>query len=133
MNLGDAYENNVLDYLYGGAPPTPPAGVWLALYTVAPTSAGGGTEVSGGSYARVPIVNDGTQFTNPASGGTKDNAAAFTFPTASASWGTIVAYAFHDDATADSIVTWGDVTGAPALGSGVTPQFLAGVITITAS
>jgi hypothetical protein len=134
VNLGDAYKNNVLDYLYGGAPPTPPATVYLALYQVAPTSAGGGTEVpSANGYARVAVTNDGTSWVNPATGGTKDSGAPFTFPTATGSWGTVVAYAFHDDPVADSIVTFGDLTASVPISATETPQFNSGTITLDAA
>lgn len=62
--MSDYSAQNVLNYLTGQlAVPTLPS-VWLALFTTAPTSdAGtGGTEVSGGSYARVQIA--GTAATN---------------------------------------------------------------------
>lgn len=37
-------------------PFTPPTDLYLILYSVAPTRAGGGTEVSGGLYERKPIT-----------------------------------------------------------------------------
>lgn len=61
--LSDYTAKNLLNYVTGQtAEPALPA-VWLALFTTAPTDAGtGGTEVSGGSYARVQVA--GTAATN---------------------------------------------------------------------
>ena len=47
----DYLENEILDHVLGGADYSRPATVYIALYTAAPTDAGGGTEVTGGSYA----------------------------------------------------------------------------------
>lgn len=72
--------NSLLDSYLSGT-------LYLALYTVAPTATTGGTEVSGGSYAR-----QGFTF-NPASSGSKASSSAITFPSATANWGNIVAWA----------------------------------------
>ena len=62
--------------------------VYIGLYTAAPTDSGGGTEVSGGSYARKVTAGAdwNTPTGNPAS---TSNANALTFVTPSGSWGTI--------------------------------------------
>jgi hypothetical protein len=62
---------------------TSPATVYVSLWTSDPTDAGSGTEVSGGSYARTAVT-----FGAP-SNGTSLNSADVTFPTATASWGTV--------------------------------------------
>ena len=134
-NLGAAYQNHVLDFLYGNLAPTPPATLYLALYTVAPTDAGGGTEVPlTNGYARVAVNNDGSAWA-AASAGVKTTIVPITFPTATGSWGTVVAYAFHDDPAMDSIVTWGNLDSSVPVASGETPQFAAGsgALTIGAS
>jgi hypothetical protein len=124
--LGDAYQNKVLDYLFGGSPATPPATVYVALYTVAPTSAGGGTEVSGFSYARVALTNNTSNFPG-ASGGSQDNGTAIIFPTATGTWGTVVAFAIHDDPIADSIMVFGAVTPVSVVNTD-TPEFTVGAL-----
>jgi len=47
-SISDYYENKIIDHMLRGQAFTPPSTIYLALYTVAPTDAGGGTEVSGG-------------------------------------------------------------------------------------
>lgn len=130
-SLGSAYQNKVLDAVFG-AGLTKPATVWVALYTVAPTSVGGGTEVTGGSYARVSVTNNTTNWPNAASG-SKSNGVAFTFPTATAGWGTIVAFGIHDTAATDSLVTWGLLGTSVTVASGDSATFGIGSLTITAS
>jgi hypothetical protein len=72
---------------------------WLALFTTAPDDAGvGGVEVSGGSYARVRVFQDGT--TVPywtAIGSLCQNVGAVTWPQATADWGEIEGVAVMDD------------------------------------
>lgn len=48
------------DHIFGGVPYTPPADFYLALFSVAPTASGGGTEVAGGGYARPVITWEST-------------------------------------------------------------------------
>ena len=45
-------ENKIIDHMLRNQAYTPPATVYVALYTSDPTDADTGTEVSGGSYAR---------------------------------------------------------------------------------
>ena len=49
--FSDYLEDKVLDHVFGGNAYTAPSTLYVALYTVAPTDTGGGTEVSGGAYA----------------------------------------------------------------------------------
>lgn len=87
--LSDYLETEIVDHFFRNtAIETPPANVAVDLYTVAPTDAGGGTKVSGGSYA-AQNVNTSTGWSGAA--GTTDNVAAITYPTATANLGTIVA------------------------------------------
>ncbi|MCI4463680.1 MAG: hypothetical protein JHC30_05885, partial [Caldisericum sp.] len=109
---------------------TPPATVYIALFTVAPTDAGGGTEVSGGGYARVAVANNSTNFP-PATNGQKSNGTAIIFPTATADWGTIVAVGIYDAATNGNLLFWANLTTARTVQSGDTAQFAVGALTFT--
>ncbi len=124
---GNTAKNLVLDYLLGGAAyPT----LWLALYTVAPTAAGGGTEVSGGGYARLAVVNNATNF--PAAlGGSKSNALLLTLPTATADWGTVVAAALHNHATLDRVVYFMSLTVGRSIPNGAISDFPVGTLVFT--
>ena len=50
--FSDYLEDKVLDHVFGGTAYTAPSTLYVALYTVAPTDTGGGTEVLGRGYSR---------------------------------------------------------------------------------
>ena len=127
-SLSDFAENEILDHLLSAATYTAPATLYLAVFTAAPTDAGGGTEVTGGSYARLAVTNDATNF--PAAvAGAKSNGVALTMVTASASWGTIVAYALFDASSAGNMIGWADLTSSVLINNGDTLRFAAGALT----
>lgn len=77
---------------------TPPTTIYVALFTVAPTVSGGGTEVSGGGYVRQPVT-----FSAPSNGQTS-NTLDVTFPLATAAWGTVVAFGLYTAATGGQLL-----------------------------
>lgn len=101
----DYLELKMLDHVLGKTTYTAPSTLYVALFTSAPTDAGGGTEVATGSYARAAVTNDTAKFPN-ASGGAKSNADDVIFATASASWGTVVAVGIYDASTAGNLLFW---------------------------
>ena len=123
-------ENELLDHVLGAAAYTAPATVYIALFTAAPTDAGGGTEVSGGSYARVSVTNNDTNWPAAASG-VKNNGAEITFPTASANWGTIVAMGIFDAASGGNLLFWGDLSQNVVIDTSDTFTFPIGNVEIT--
>jgi hypothetical protein len=127
-SLSDFAENEILDHLLSAATYTAPATLYLAVFTAAPTDAGGGTEVTGGSYARLAVTNDATNF--PAAvAGAKSNGVALTMVPASANWGTIVAYALFDASSAGNMLGWADLTSSVIINNGDTLRFAAGALT----
>lgn len=126
----DYLENKLLDHVLGNVAFTAPATVYIALFTVAPTDAGGGTEVTGGSYARVAVVNNSTNWP-AATNGTKSNGTEISFPTATADWGTVVAFAIFDAATAGNMLYWADLMQAKTISNGDTAKFAIGDIDIS--
>ena len=74
------------------------ATVYVSLWTSDPTDAGSGTEVSGGSYARTAVT-----FGAPSNGVTT-NDADVTFPTATASWGTVGWIGINDALTTGNLL-----------------------------
>lgn len=127
MSKTDYAENKVLDHLNGKSSYTMPT-VYVALLTAAPSDAGGGTEVSGGSYARV--ATSGATW-SAASGGAASNAAAITFPTATASWGTVTHYATFDASSSGNMLRWAALTASKTIGSGDTASFAIGALSMT--
>lgn len=129
-SFSDFLENEILDHVFGAAAYTAPATLYIALFTAAPTDAGGGTEVSGGSYARVAVTNNATNFP-AASGGAKANGTEITFVTATASWGTVVAFGIFDAASAGNLLAWADLTVTKTVNNGDTAKFAVSDLDIT--
>lgn len=125
MSFSDFLELEVLDHVFGGAAYTAPATLYLALFTAAPSDAGGGTEVSGGSYARTAIT-----FGTSASGTIASNAAV-EFPAATAAWGTITHAAIFDASTAGNMLDWGALTTSKTIASGDIFRVQSGEYTIS--
>jgi len=118
MSFSNYLETEVLDHVFGGNAYTAPSTLYLALFTTDNTDTGGGTEVSGGAYARQTVA-----FT--VSGNTASNSADVEFPTATANYGTVVAVAVMDASTggnqlayaglsSDKTIETGDVFRVPA-------------------
>ena len=111
-----------------GTAPTP----YVALFTVAPTDAGGGTEVStsGTAYARVDSSTDwgAPSGTAPTS---VSNSAEITFAQATADWGTVVAFAIFDAATTGNMLYWGNLSASKSVGTNETARFDIGALTLT--
>lgn len=109
MSKSNYLENALLDHQLGGPDYVRPATVYFALYTVAPTDAGGGTEVSGGNYSRPAVTNNVTNFP-AASGGLKSNGTAISFPVPSSSWGLVTHFGIFDAPTGGNLLRWGPLT-----------------------
>lgn len=132
-SLGNTYENNALDAILGPGWTLDPT-VWVALATSAPSDSSFGTEVAGGTYARVAVTNNVTNWP-AASGGSKSNGTAITFPTPTALWGTITHFVVANHASASAaanIIGWAALTTprTPAIGDLV--RFAAGALVLTA-
>jgi hypothetical protein len=123
----------MLDAVLGKVTYVAPTTLYVALYTAAPTSAGGGTECTGGSYARSAVTNNLTNFPSASGGGpgVKANGTAVTFPTASAGWGTVVAFGVFDASSGGNLLYWGTLTTSRAVALGDTPSFAIGALTVT--
>lgn len=124
--------NKLLDHLFGGSDYTPPNTLYLALFTVTPSDAGGGTEATGGGYARCAVTNNLTNFP-AASGGVKTNANDIPLFTASgsvSSGSNIVAIGIFDASTSGNLLWWGPVDTAQAITTGDVPTIAAGQLNI---
>lgn len=120
----DYLETKVLEHVFGGTAYTAPATLYLALYTSAPSDTGGGTEVSGGSYAR-----QATAFT--VSGNEATNTAEEAFPTATASWGTITHVGVFDAASAGNLLAYGTLSVSKVIDTGDIFRIASGDLDIT--
>jgi hypothetical protein len=108
--------------------PAPTANVYVALYTVAPTDSSAGTEVSGGSYSRVAVTTTGG-WTDPAGTGITSNISLITFPTATASWGTIVAVGIFDTISGGNLLAYQNMSYPKTVLNNYIFKFVAGALT----
>lgn len=126
-------ETALLNHVYGGGDYTRPATVYIALFTAAPTDAGGGTEVTGGSYVRKAVTNNATNFPAAVSGApsSKTNGTTISFVAATASWGTVVAFGIFDAVSGGNLMNWGDLAVSKLIDVDDIAEFPAGTLVIT--
>lgn len=138
--MSDYLENKLIDYVLRGQAYTTPTTVYVGLFTSACTDAGGGTEVTGGSYARVAVTSSltswaGTQAaasTTASTGtsGTTSNNSSITFPAPTANWGTITYVCVFDAASAGNLLFYTALTTAKTVNNGdAAPSFAAAALT----
>lgn len=124
MSFSNTYETNVLTWVFTGNAVTRPTAWYIGLFTAAPGEAGGGTEVSGGSYAR-----EAATFT--VSGDTASNSANIEFTAATASWGTVTHIAVFDASTGGTQIAYASLTASKAIDTGDILRIPAGDLDIT--
>lgn len=130
-SFSDFLELELLDHVFGNAAYSAPATLHVSLFTAAPSDTGGGTEVTGGSYARVAVTNNATNWP-AASAGAKANGTIITFPTPTANWGTVVAFGIHDAASGGNLLAWATLTTNRTINNGDgAPKFAVGDLDIT--
>ena len=142
-NLSDFLENGIIDWLFRGQPAqTLPANLFFGLFTASPADAGGGTEVTGGAYARVSVARSlanfagtqgaGTTVASTGTGGQTSNNNAITFPAPTANWGSVVALGVFDASTGGNLIAWAPLTQAKTVNNGdAAPSFPAAALTFT--
>jgi len=129
--ISDFLEQSWLNHTFRTTAYTQPTNVHVALFTAAPSDSGGGTEVTGGAYARVSVARADAQWTAPGVAGLIDNVNAITFPTATASWGTVTHVGIFDAATAGNLLFHGALTTSKVVGNGDTFSFAIGALDIS--
>ena len=131
--MSDYLEAEIRKHIFRTGSFTKPTVLAVALYTAAPGEAGGGTEVSGGSYARVQRDPLDANWTAASStDGLTDNAAALTFPTPSANWGVVTHCAVLDATSAGNFLLYGALAQSKTINNGdPAPNFPIGALDVT--
>jgi hypothetical protein len=150
--LSDKLENAFIDWFFraqaigitgaSAAAGTGPTALFVALLTAAPSDAGGGTEVSGGSYARVSVTSSltawagtqsaGSTTASSGTGGQTSNNAAITFAAPTANWGVVTHYAVYDATSAGNPLFWTALTAPKTINNlDAAPSFAAAALTFT--
>lgn len=124
MSFSNTFETRVLTWVFTASSATRPTEWHVALYTASPADPGGGTEVSGGGYARQSVA-----FT--VSGDTASNTAALEYPTATAPYGTVTDVGVFDAATGGNLIAYAALTTAKTIDTGDVLRVPAGDLDIT--
>lgn len=148
----DFFENKFIDWLLRGqalgitgasaGAGSGPTNTYVALFTANPTDAGGGTEVTGGSYARVAVASTlanwagtqgaGTTTASTGTGGQTSNNNTIAFPAPTANWGTVTGYALFDASTGGNMLITSPLVTSKTVNNGDSaPAFPAGALTFT--
>ena len=108
---------------------------YMSLFTASPSDTGGGTECTGGSYARTLISTSltswaGTQaiastIASTGNTGTTSNNAQITFPAPTANWGTVTAFGIHDKPTGGNLLFWGALNNNKTINNGDAAPYFA--------
>lgn len=138
--MSDYMENKLVDHIFRATAYTAPATLYIGLLTAAPSDSGGGTEVTGGSYARASVTpsvanfkstNGTTSGASSGTGGLTSNANSITFATPSAGWGTVTHFGIYDASTTGNLLFWGSLGTSKTINSGDTVSFAADALTVT--
>lgn len=143
--LTKAAQDNILNLMKGTAWPAGTGGwgvtptttnTWVGLFTTNPTTDATvtytGTEVTGGSYARVAVANASgwSAISTVGTASQISNAGVITFPTPTVSWGTVIGVGIFDAATTGNLLWWNSIT-SQVIGIGVIASFAIGALVMT--
>jgi hypothetical protein len=126
MSFTNYLEDAVLDHVFGGNAYSAPSTLYVGLFTAAPSDTGGGTEVSGGGYARqtATFTVSGTDPTEAT------NSAAIDYPTATADLGTITHVGVFDALTSGNLLAYAAVSTSKTINTGDVLRIPAGDLDI---
>lgn len=140
--MSDWLENGLVDFILRAQTLTLPANLHFALFTAAPSDSGGGTEVTGGSYARVSVARSlanfagtqsaGSTTASTGTGGVTSNNNAITFPAPTANWGVVTHWGVFDASSGGNLVFHGALTTSKTVNNGdAAPSFPAAAFVLT--
>ena len=120
----NTHEAAVINHFLRGTGETT-ASAYIALFSVAPGEAGGGTELTGNGYARIAVG-----FGVP-SDGVSTNAAEVKFTASGGAWSAIAGHALMDASSGGNMLYYEDSVSGPTLADGDSYVFDAGDISVT--
>lgn len=129
--MSDFMEADIRKHYFRTGASAKPTGLTVHLYTAAPGETGGGTEVTGGSYAAQSLNPLDTNWSG-ASGtdGLTDNLSAITYPAPTANWGVVTHIAIKDQVP--NYLLYGALTQSKTVNNGdAAPSFAIGALDVT--
>jgi hypothetical protein len=128
--FSDYLEKKLLDHTFGGVAYTPPAAIYVALYSAAPSDTGGGTEVTTTiRTAGRPAATFGPA-ANVSTAMTTSNTAIVDFG-ASAGTATVTHFGLFDAASGGNFLGWNAVTTSLAITPNINVSFPIGSLVVT--
>jgi hypothetical protein len=121
--FSDYTEANIVKHIFRSGTWTKTANLYFGLLTAAPSDTGGGTEVTGGNYARVGKTPVDSNFSVTA--GVATNLVYITFPVPNASWGTVTHIGVYDASSGGNLLLWSDLAAPKAVGASDPAPFFA--------
>ncbi len=142
QSLTDAAENAIVDAMFRAQALGVPSTFYVALDTTACSDSTAGTEVSGGSYARVAVTSSlanwagtqsaGSTTASTGTGGQTSNNAVITFPVPTANWGSVSHFRLVSASTAGTTWFCQALTTPKTVNNGdAAPSFAIGAMTFT--
>lgn len=122
-------QNAILSHIYRAIPAALAPTVYAAYCTSAPSATAFGTE-PGGTYARIPVANNMSNFT-AVSGGIKSNAVPIEFPLSSTTQGTVSHLGFLTASTGGELLAYGALNPSKAVDINDQLVFLTGDVTFS--
>lgn len=139
QNMSDYLENKLIDHVFRGQAYTAPTTIYFALFTTACSDSAGGTEVTGGSYARASLAaslanwagtqSAGSTVASSGTSGTTSNNGVVTFATPSAGWGTVTHLGVYDAVSSGNLLICRALTLSKTINSGDSVTFPAASFT----
>lgn len=133
-NMSNYLENKLIDFLFRGVSYTPPATLYVALCTAAPTDVSTGStisEISGGNYARQSLASNTTNWyttnsdnsaTSSGTGGTTSNSVQLNW--SAVTWtGTVTDVAICDALTGGNVLFYATLASSKTVASGDSISF----------
>lgn len=139
--MSDYLENKLVDHVFRNTAYTSPTNIHVGLTTSACSDSATGTEVSGGSYARVSVTANTTNWAGTQSagsttassgtGGTTSNNGAITFPSPTANWGSVTHVILMDASSGGNLLFCIALTTGKTINNGdAAPSFAAAALTM---
>jgi len=125
--LTDYSEKLLLDWLMTAGAAARPTAWYVALFTSAPSDAGGGTEVTGAGYARKVVIFAAAS----TPGGATSNTSEVSWTAVGGSYGTVTHAAIFDALTGGNMLWEGALGVAKSVTDGDALTFTAGDINLT--
>ncbi len=123
--MSDYLENKLIDHVFRNITFVTPGTVYVALYSVDPTDADNGTELTGSGYARKEAV------IGAATNGTASNNADILFDTASGDWTAVSHIGIRDNLTTGNLLMHKILASPVTVTSGNNFRITAGDLELT--